>query len=492
MSKYRDYRHAEDDLREMVLMIQDSWLKIAIQLESVREIWNVLDPRLRDHYYQICEHLQVKLQTALIKVDSIIGSKQGEATVSSLSSKHMPVKKLQAVFLKDSIKKAIDDLESWQSRFDPSWYLMIRHANPAIDRHLEGKVSSKSTPTRTMKEVREAIRGPAHGRSVGGSIFIDPGRIQRDTSPIPWSNACMSHYSGQQGAVLVDKTGYPSNSDLASVKTHVRDMARLLSKVDPWIFGLLSCHGVIEETDQQAGIVQFQFVFDIPQELMEPRSLRDMILESAPHSLDQRFRLAKQLARSVMFVHTSGFVHKNIRPETIVVFRHQDSTLNHTFLLGFERFRPVAAHTSLQGDSRWETNLYRHPRRQGICPEDHYIMQHDIYSLGICLLEVGLWQSFVRFDGASVEPALELSSVPIDTRKDPVKEAYDIKRTLASIASSRLPNLMGTRYTKLVMSCLNCLDPEETNIFGTRADLEDEDGIIVGVQYIEKVSISSL
>jgi hypothetical protein len=27
-------------------------------------------------------------------------------------------------------------------------------------------------------------------------------------------------------------------------------------------------------------------------------------------------------------------------------------------------------------------------------------MQHDIYSLGVCLLEIALWQSFIQIDDA--------------------------------------------------------------------------------------------
>ncbi|CAG8970828.1 hypothetical protein HYALB_00001616 [Hymenoscyphus albidus] len=50
------------------------------------------------------------------------------------------------------------------------------------------------------------------------------------------------------------------------------------------------------------------------------------------------------------------------------------------------------------GDETIERNLYRHPSRQGAIPADEFIMQHDIYNLGVCLLEIGLWESFVTYD----------------------------------------------------------------------------------------------
>lgn len=85
-----------------------------------------------------------------------------------------------------------------------------------------------------------------------------------------------------------------------------------------------------------------------------------------------------------MAVHSGDFVHKNVRPDTIVVFRGARDLETTANLVGFERSRPAAASTTLTGDMVWERNLYRHPSRQGIPPEEVYMMQHDIYSLGVC------------------------------------------------------------------------------------------------------------
>jgi hypothetical protein len=49
---------------------------------------------------------------------------------------------------------------------------------------------------------------------------------------------------------------------------------------------------------------------------------------------------------------------------------------------------------------------------------------------------------------------------------------------------------MGKRYSSVVMSSLKCLDKDE-NDFGAVQDLKDEDGVRVGIRYIEKVRISS-
>lgn len=55
---------------------------------------------------------------------------------------------------------------------------------------------------------------------------------------------------------------------------------------------------------------QFQFVLEVPKGLSSPRTLRSILAETPQCSLNHRIQLAKQLARSVTFVYTSGFVHK--------------------------------------------------------------------------------------------------------------------------------------------------------------------------------------
>jgi serine/threonine protein kinase len=463
----------------MIITIESCWLKTEIQLEYVRKVWQRLDPRLQAHFHRVLQVLQDKLQAALVKVDSVLGLKDVD-----IYSHQLPVKKMKTALLKSGIKQAIQDLENWQARFDPSWYLITLVADSTIDKHLQHRTTLGNDPTGKLKAIREAMR-PADTRRMRQSIFIDGRSIEGVRQHLSWCTIYVSHMRDGQ-SVLLDTITYPPDTIMSIATTHVRDLARVLANADAEVFGLLACHGIVKIANEQAEIFQFQFVFAIPPGLFNPRTLRDLLLQGATYPLDQRFQLAKKLARSVTFVHTYGFVHKNIRPDTIVVFQNHWSVLGHSFLVGFERFRPAVAGSHLRGDSRWETNLYRHPRRQGSLPEDTYIMQHDIYSLGVCLLELGLWSSFVCPNGESMELGLELIEAGVMIGTD---DAFAIKRKLVSMASDRLPGLMGSRYTNIVISCLRCLDPEETNLFGTTTELEDQDGIVVGVQYIEKVVV---
>lgn len=145
------------------------------------------------------------------------------------------------------------------------------------------------------------------------------------------------------------------------------------------------------------------------------------------------------------------------------------SDLGSAFLLGFDSFRHFNYQTLKVGDDAWERNLYRHPSRQGIQAQEAYIMQHDVYSLGVCLLELGLWESFVDYRAGTDDPdesksigaRLGPSSGDFAFQAGNVGQTSKIKDRLVQLAESRLPLRMGDRYASAVVTCfcLTCLDP---------------------------------
>jgi hypothetical protein len=193
-------------------------------------------------------------------------------------------------------------------------------------------------------------------------------------------------------------------------------------------------------------------------------------------------------------------VHKNIRPDTLMVFasaaqsqtasfNEVDALYHAAYLVGFEQFRVSSEHTSMMSDLVWHRNIYRHPYRQGINPSVRYVMQHDIYSLGVCLLEIGLWVPFAPLDCSDEDatpcPGLDIAEQLAARNK--TQAAFHIKKKLCDMAETMLPTRMGMLYTNVVRSCLTCLDAGEHNLFSGDEDLEDENGVSVGVAYIEKV-----
>jgi hypothetical protein len=99
-------------------------------------------------------------------------------------------------------------------------------------------------------------------------------------------------------------------------------------------------------------------------------------------------------------------------------------------------------------------------------------MQHDIYSLGVCLLEIGLWQSFVwypyRLDGTDSRgepspvpgPALKLRNSLTDKdfqRAHLGNRTGWVKEDLVVMARELLPGRMGDIYAGIVVGLSDLL-----------------------------------
>jgi hypothetical protein len=124
-------------------------------------------------------------------------------------------------------------------------------------------------------------------------------------------------------------------------------------------------------------------------------------------------------------------------------------------------------------------------------------MQHDIYSLGVVLLEIGLWTSFVLYgpeeESSSPVPNDILEPANLAQPGNSLGSASQNKLKLENLAAEELPARLGRRYTDIVLLCLRCLDPgsgadQDGQGFGVdAADWTDEDGVMIGVRYIENV-----
>ncbi|GME29047.1 het-s domain protein [Neofusicoccum parvum] len=92
--------------------------------------------------------------------------------------------------------------------------------------------------------------------------------------------------------------------------------------------------------------------------------------------------------------------------------------------------------------------------------------------------------SLVAYDGAAAEAGA--GSTPVDRPEWAGVRPFELKRRLVEMAGAELPGRMGEVYAGVVVACLTCLDAD-SETFGDLQGLADEDGIIVGVRYIEKI-----
>jgi hypothetical protein len=398
----QDYRNAHREIRENILNIEGVWLRTESQIEAIRKIWESLDERLQIHQNHVLALLQEKLQIAVTVIEGLDTTLNDEPTLKTLMSTRGDIRRLKyATYAKGKLDKIVKDLNEWHRRFDPSWYLLARAAAPTIDNHMTTKQASMSKEIYLLQELRYAHRMNNELVESRSSVFFPKEHSIQARKPI--SNASAETGCTAQQVVIIDTLRIAKEKDVQVATKDVRDIARILAKVNPTIFGLLVCLGVMRNFDSSNQIIGFEFIFEIPTAFNEPRSLRTFLLAADyEYPLDNRFQLAKLLGRSVSFLHSSQVVHKNIMPENILLLEDSTTGLDTPFLVGFEKFRRAEGRTYMSGDAFWEKNLYRHPKRQGEHPEEEYKMQHDIYSLGVCLLEIGLRTSFVRFEVTSM------------------------------------------------------------------------------------------
>lgn len=492
---YATYKGAEEEIATTVKRVAATWLKIEHQLQFMKKVEKLLDDRHRDIQQANAEMLSSKIKVVVQKLESVTISDERPGPEQT----HKPVPKvrqLKYTFLKESLDKAIEDLEDWERLANPSWYLMLKIADSQIDQVLlkDRAVAGDSIPS------AKAIRGATQEEKPKENhrIFLpESGLEAMKQQDMPFCVARLAYKQSSSSWFILSDVRCQLGANVGKATRDVRDLARKLQHDNTEAFGLLHCKGVVQhiEKSKPNELARFTMVFRTPPHLRNPRSLRErLITDKEAITLSDKIDMARGLAKAVNYVHVFGFVHKNIRPETILVFDGQNSVdTNSTsalFLVGFENFRKEEGQTYFRGDGDWEKNLYRHPSRQGYIPGEEYCMQHDMYSLGVCLLEIGLWTSFVLYDekGNNPAPAL-IDGLPQVNTEAPKPEA--LKDSLLSLARQELPKSMGRRYCQVVETCLTCLDLGNSG-FGDASQFVDEDGILVGVRYIDKVSVSNL
>ena len=519
MKRYRTYKQAETEIYKMILRVEGSWIKTEHQLGFIRNIWDTMPDNLKVHLGHVLQVLQNNLQGIDAEFDKVLRYEKGADGEKRLAQKGgdagmLQVKKFKfAARMRDHMEAAVKSIEEWQGRLDPSWYLIGRIENVKIDQELNSDQLTEHSSLKVLQTLRAQVNSLSQPDEASGSVWMDNRLLSNETWPVLNSQVKAGVMQDGRSEVLIDRIKCDSKISVDTTTRDVRDLAKVLSKVDPFIFGLLSCRGAIKEFGSNGKLTGFNFIFNVPEHLTKPQSLRSILL-SPPHgiTLNERFSLVVLLARSVFFMHTSRFVHKNVRPENILILEDASQpTSRRPFLVGFEKFRLDEGKTSKRGDALWERDLYRHPERQGKQPEVDFIMQHDIYSLGVVMLEIGLGYSFViPPNESSLErstsqlgledrpPAYETSASSKSTAnpelkiakfldsKDTQYKATRIKKRLEKLAKEDLPGAMGLKYTQAVIACLTCLDPDN-KAFGDEDELEDSDGILVGVRFIEKV-----
>ncbi|KAL8654237.1 MAG: hypothetical protein Q9226_003513 [Calogaya cf. arnoldii] len=231
----------------------------------------------------------------------------------------------------------------------------------------------------------------------------------------------------------------------------INRLIALLHEVKDARFKVLRCINYFDEPPRRS----IGMIFALPPELSGPPCTLLTALSgssSSRPSLDARMRLARSLSETLLLLHSVNWLHKSIRSEIVLLLSEACTTplaprgphnLEQSRLSGFEYSRLDNDFTSGHPDYELQRNIYRHPDRWDQ-PNESFSKIHDIYALGVILLEIGLWEPIINFDAKK-------GGEPV---KERYRDAVTTKDRLLRHTNKRLGFYAGEKYQDLVVKCL--------------------------------------
>ncbi|KAF5541982.1 hypothetical protein FMEXI_7681 [Fusarium mexicanum] len=193
--------------------------------------------------------------------------------------------------------------------------------------------------------------------------------------------------------------------------------------------------------------------------------------------LGARFELARKLVRAVCLLHSSGWLHKNIRAESVMFFPEHVNTLQEDryevkieidvskpSLMGYIFSRPddIIIQTNPPSAQKRKGSNCRSHGRQGVQqlgvvpkhadPKRLYRHAYDVYSLGILLIEVGLWKNLDNGDDSDSDSDSDSGYIKSPYRNE--EDHYERRRKICRKYLDRLRWECGDTYADVVLSCL--------------------------------------
>ncbi|KAF2716063.1 hypothetical protein K431DRAFT_342197 [Polychaeton citri CBS 116435] len=165
-------------------------------------------------------------------------------------------------------------------------------------------------------------------------------------------------------------------------------------------------------------------------------------------ALEDRFILALRLTEQLQALHRQDFVHGNVGSESVVYLmqgNNQNSVRKEQITQPHWSAFDVFSKSSIESQNRPTFNIYRHPNEQtmGYTTDLFGEMKHDIYSLGLTLIEIGMWA--------------------------PIGVQADFKTKIQRDYVPRIAARAGSSYMRAVRECLSMADEQNTS--RTRIDM---------------------
>ncbi|GES62716.1 hypothetical protein BO97DRAFT_388770 [Aspergillus terreus] len=413
-----------------------------------------------------------------------------ETFLDRVRSKALSLKKVAydwSLFDKKRLLKMLESYAKWAADLRN---LMQHFSHEALARALGSNEELRAIGLEPVVHRRDMVdaKAPTDFQSLQGQLRVDDDSSVKGTFRLgQWTQSgCTS-----SSVVIVEYHEYEDTlrrddlqpEEVAELKAPVRDLAWLLRNSSfgcnskptdgagldaPRVYAL-ECVGYIDQPDEERHI--FLYRLPIHHEAGREKLLTLHSFINAEDSetrrplkrpsLNDRFNLAYCLALSLSNIHASKWVHKNIWSRGILLFLNTPTGLRlsgveerrkaldnehriEAYLSDWGYARSERQGTDMASDFGAEPNLYRHPERQGK-PTRQFQQRHDIYALGVVLLEIGLWVTMSRLMHSKIREADRTGRLP---------RAKKVASDLVALAQQGLPREMGHGYSQAVVTCL--------------------------------------
>jgi serine/threonine protein kinase len=172
---------------------------------------------------------------------------------------------------------------------------------------------------------------------------------------------------------------------------------------------ILKCLGFVEQSENQGRRQGFGFIYELPHPAADldgnngPVSLRRLLLQGQDRvkgafsqaPLRGRLQLAYSLALFFADFYTVGCLHESFNSNNVIFARglenffDSDTIWSFPYIVGFQKSRPEGQNWATEGPSGdFGSQDFEHPEYRD---KRRFVLEYDYYSLGMVLLEIGLW-----------------------------------------------------------------------------------------------------